>query len=114
MPSTHQVYNDWSPEYFENKAREVGEYTHKYIQRLISQYTYPELGYKQSQGILAFLKAYKAERVENACKRGLEYQKSSFHTIENILKNNLDMDDGLFKVPLNHIPLHENIRGSYN
>jgi transposase len=114
MPSSHQAYNDWSPEYFENKAKAVGEFTHKYIHRLIAQYTYPELGYKQSQGILAFLKAYKPERIENACKRGFEYQKSSYHTIEKILKNNLDMEDDLFKVPLNSIPVHENIRGRYN
>jgi len=113
MPSTHQAYNDWSPEHFENRAREVGEHTHKYIQRLISQYTYPELGYKQAQGILSFLKAYKPHRIENACKRGLEYRKSSYHTIENILKNNLDLDQGLFGVPFSQIPSHENIRGGY-
>jgi len=113
MPSTHQAYNDWCPEYFEKKAKVVGECTQKYISRLISQYSYPELGYKQAQGILAFLKVHRPERIENACKRGLEHQRSSFRTIEKILKNNLDLDEGLFNVPGDHIPLHENIRGGY-
>lgn len=113
MPSSHQAYGKWSPEYFEERACQVGPYALAYIQMLLKQYNYPELAYKQGQGILAFTKSYPKERLENACKRGLEYHKASFRTIEMILKNNLDMEQ---QDPLStdaaQVPAHGNIRGA--
>lgn len=113
MPSSHQAYGQWSPEYFEDRARQVGPYTLAYIQQLITQYSYPEIAYKQSQGILSFAKTYTKERLEMACKRALGYHKASFHTIEMILKNKLDMEQDVPE-PLSgaSIPEHGNIRGA--
>ncbi len=113
MPSSHQAYGKWSPAYFEDRARQVGPFALAYIQMLVKQYSYPELAYKQSQGILAFTKSYAKERLEKACKRGLEYHKASFRTIEMILKNNLDMeqeDEGGGQTAM--VPQHNNIRGA--
>jgi hypothetical protein len=69
MPSTHRAYQQWSPQHFEDRAREVGSCTLEYIRKLLGQYSYPEVAYKQAQGILAFLKQYDRSRLENACKR---------------------------------------------
>ncbi|UKJ06193.1 IS21 family transposase [Solitalea lacus] len=113
MPSSHQAYGQWSPEYFQGRARQVGPFTLAYIQRLFTQYNYPEIAYKQSQGILAFGKTYNNERLEKACKRGLEYHKASYRTIEMILKNNLDMEQEDPAEPSGSpIPEHSNIRGA--
>ncbi|QIH35978.1 transposase [Sphingobacterium sp. DR205] len=110
MPSSHQVYNQWNPIYFEQRAAIVGPYAQEYIRKLIGQYNYPELGYKQAQGILSFVKTYGTSRVENACKRALSHHKSSYQTIHNILKNRLDtLEEGLEQQTF-HIPVHENLR----
>src|SRR5690606_41975347 len=90
MPSSHQSYGSWSPEYFKDRARQIGPDTLAYIERLFTQYNYPEIAYKQSQGILSFVKTYNKDRLEGACSRALEYHKASYRTIEMILKNNLD------------------------
>lgn len=111
MPSSHQAYGQWSPQYFEDRAREQGPATLEYIRRLMTQYSYPEIAYKQSQGILSFAHAYDKERLERACKRALQYHKASYHTIANILKNRLDMEGfSAEEVPV--IPHHDNIRGA--
>lgn len=113
MPSSHQAYGRWSPEYFQNRARGTGACTLAYIERLFSQYNYPEIAYKQSQGILSFEKTYSKERLEAACKRALEHHKASYRTIEMMLKNNLDTLDQKYEVQSGPaIPEHSNIRGA--
>ncbi len=109
MPSSHQVYNDWNPLYFEQQASAIGASTQEYIRRLIAQYNYPELAYKQAQGILSYAKAYGATRLNNACKRALLHHWASYQTISNILKNGLDT---LQEEPqaIFSIPMHENLR----
>jgi len=112
MPSAHQAYSEWSLEYFVKRAQYIGPHTVAYIERLILQYNYPEKGYKQAQGILAFKKQYGAERLEKACKRAFIYSRSQYGTIETILKKGLDQQE-LFDSPTDHqISAHENIRGS--
>lgn len=112
MPSTHQVYNDWNPDWFAQKAARIGPYAESYIRRLIDQYDYPEIGYKQAQGILALTKQYLPQRVEAACRRAAGGHRAGYHTITSILNNNLDRIDQP-ELPLeNHIPDHTNIRGS--
>lgn len=111
MPSAHQAYNDWNPGWFAKRAGTIGPYTQSYIRRLIDQYDYPEIGYKQAQGILALAKTYPPQRVEAACRRAAQGHRAGYRTIANILKNNLDQT-GQSELPLeNHIPNHSNIRG---
>ena len=50
MSSTHQFYNDWSPEYFNKLALSIGQKTGEYISLMIAQQDYPETGYKQALG----------------------------------------------------------------
>ena len=111
LPSTHQAYNDWNPDWFARRAAKIGPCTERYIQRLIGQYEYPELGYKQAQGILAFLGWYPPERLEAACKRADQGYRASYRSIEHILGNNLDQMDEPEPPLQDPIPEHENIRG---
>lgn len=111
MPSSHQVYSQWRPEYFLDRALRVGTHTRDYIERLIGQYSYPEIAYKQSQGILSFAAHYGRGRLENACRRALEYHRASYHTIEKILRNRLDMLEENMEED-QPIPEHANVRGA--
>ena len=112
MPSTHQAYNDWNPEWFTKRAGQVGSHTQAYITKLIGQYNYPEIGYKQAQGILSFSKTYGPRRLERACKRAGLHHRAAYRTIENILKNNLDYLDEPEPESEKPIPEHPNIRGA--
>ncbi len=113
MPSTHQYYSDWNPGFFDRMAQKIGPHTQEYIRRLIGQYSYPEVGYKQAQGILSFQKGFGPERLEKACQRALGFQKASCHTLERILKNKMDLDQSADNQ--NHVtPEHDNIRGAFS
>ena len=58
LSSTHRFYSDWSPEYFNKLAGNIGPKTSEYATLLIEQQDYPETGYKQALGILSLKKAF--------------------------------------------------------
>ena len=113
LSSTHKYYQSWSREFFVKKAGEIGINTATYIAKLIDQQSYPEIGFKRSQGIIAFKHKYPIERVEAACMRALNYDLCSFKIIENILKNNADMEQKIKQVGHNIKP-HNNLRNASN
>jgi len=110
MPSTHQAYSSWNPGWFDKLAERIGPHTRGYISRLMGQYTYPEIGYKQAQGILSLAKQVGSDRIERACERAATYHRANYSTIENIIKHQLDLivNDEVVE----HIPEHANIRGA--
>jgi transposase len=111
MASTHRYYSSWSPEFFAKRGAAISSEVETYITKLIAQYNYPELGYKQAQGILSLVKSYGEERLSNACKLGLMASKYSYRIIDNILKNR--MDEQQAEEPRQaHVPQHNNIRGA--
>lgn len=111
MSSTHQFYNDWSPEYFNKLALSIGPKTGEYISLLIAQQDYPETGYKQALGILSLKKAFDKHRIEKACTLALTHDKYSYRTIKRILENNMDKAIET-KTQQLLIPIHVNIRGA--
>jgi hypothetical protein len=80
------------------------------VSKLILQYNYPEIGYKQAQGIIHLTRMYDKSRIEKACHRGLSAAHCSYRFIENMLKAGLDQLELSFEEH-NHIPEHQNIRG---
>ena len=111
MPSAHQAYSAWSLEYFVKRAQYIGPHTVAYIERLILQYSYPEKGYKQAQGILSFKKHYGPQRLEKACERASIYSRSQYRTIETILQKGLDQQEEYYDTTDYKITTHDNIRG---
>ncbi len=98
--------------FFQKKASSIGPYTVQYITRLILQYPYKPIGYKQANGITAGLaRLYSSTRVENACERASVLDRCSFQIIENMLKSGMDQLE-MLTIENNHIPEHENIRGA--
>ena len=112
LASTHRYYASWNAAFFAKRGSAISTSVETYITKLISQYTYPELGYKQAQGILSLAKAYGEERLSRACQIGLTASRYSYQIVANILKNR--MDEQVVEEPLtdDHIPPHANIRGA--
>lgn len=111
LTSAHQAYSEWSLSFFQQKAKHIGLQTGEYITKLILQYKYPEIGYKQAMGIIHLTRLYDKDRVEKACQRGLLASHCSYRTLENILKMRMDQLE-LSLEDRNHIPAHTNIRGA--
>jgi hypothetical protein len=115
LSSTHRNYIDWSPEYFENKAKQHGEHVVKCVKHIMANVSFPEIGYKRVMGLIQLHKNYGSQRLNNACKKALEIDAVSYKRIGNILKNNIDKHS-LFYQSLEeeppHIPNHNNIRGA--
>jgi hypothetical protein len=109
--STHKAYGEWSLSFFQDKGERIGPHAAEYITRIILQYTYPEIGYKQAMGIIHLARLYPKDRIEKACGRALALQHCSFRIIDNMLRSGMDrMDPSVSKS--NHIPAHDNIRGA--
>lgn len=115
LSSSHKEYSEWSPEFFKNKAAPHGTYVVDCVEKILTASEYPEPGYKRAMGLIQLHKSYGSDRLNNACKRALEADTTSYMRIKNILKNNTDQSS-LFYQDMEettpHIPLHKNIRGA--
>jgi len=112
LSSTHQFYKDWSPAFFEKKAACYGRQVVAYVKALIESKAYPEIGYKQCMGIFSLAKNYPNHRLNNACKRALNYHRYGYHIIKSILENKMDLELEEEKIQPTNIEVHHNIRGS--
>lgn len=114
LSSTHQHYLDWSPDYFIGQAAALGMHVKECISMLFDQKDYPESAYKSALGIIHLARQYGKERLNAACDRAMHAKAVSYQRIKNMLQNNQDrLCPQLFEsAPANHIPIHENIRGS--
>lgn len=113
LSSAHQFYQNWSPDYFARLARPHGQQVEAYVRALIKSKPYPEIAYKQCQGILSLSKKFDPPRLNNACARGLELSRYGYHIIHNILINKMDLADA--PIPAQDeltIDQHPNIRGA--
>jgi len=114
MPISHQKYLEWNPSRIMTWAEKTGQYTKEMVKSILETRKYPEQGYRSCLGILRLTNIYSALRMENACKRAINYQAYSFKSVKLILENNLDKEAELF--PSNNdskpvLPAHENVRG---
>lgn len=110
LPSSHQAFRAWSPDYFKTCALKVGANTALYIEALINQFAYPEHAFKQAQGILSLSKAYGRTELEQACTTGLQMTSYGMSKIQRILKNKTyQHPETNNNVQLN-IGIHENLR----
>ena len=115
LSSTHKVYSQWSPEFFEQKAVRHGQSVVRFIKGLFTNADYPEVNYKRANGILQMGKTYGSDRLNKACKRACDIGEYKYTLVKNILLNKqeeleLDFDQLSDQTP--HIPKHDNIRGA--
>lgn len=113
MPEGHQRYYEqkgWTADYFLNLAQTIGTHTHQYVQGVLKGKHFTEQTYNACRGLFRLGKDYGPERLEAACKRALSGNNYNYHTIRNILLNNLD-NQSLEQGDLFRMPDHDNVRG---
>ncbi len=115
LASKHRFLTDWNPEKFILRAAEVGESCKEYIEGLLAVRQHPEQAYRSCQGVLSFAVRAGYTRLNNACKRALQFKDFSYHTIRVILEKGLDRDDLTAEDDPStdppDLPDHDNLRG---
>jgi len=114
LPKAHQHQLSWNEEQILTVAQTIGAETAQYIQKFIETKAYPVEAYRSCLGIFSLGKEtkYGKERLNHACKRGLEHKSFSYKTIETILIKGLDKESAAKQ---NYeLPKHENVRQNYN
>ncbi len=112
LASKHRYMSDWNPTKFIERAEEVGPETKQYIIELLNTRQHPEQTYRSCQGVLSFAARVGKDRLNNACRRALQYGDYGYQTIRAILERGLDGNTDEVE-PGNDQPLppHDNIRG---
>jgi transposase len=114
MPEGHQHFFEqqgWTADYFLQQAQKNGAATHAYITEVLRGRHFTEQTYNACRGLLRLGKQYGVERLEAACRRGLQGAVFNYRTIHNILANNLDQQPPDLQGNLFRIPDHDNQRG---
>ena len=110
MPSYHKFVAEWSSEKFITWASHIGDHCRAYIIKILNKKQHPEQSYKSCLGILHLAKKSGNDRLNNACKRALDYHTFNYKIIENILHNGWDnVQDA--EPEDSQVPDHQNIRG---
>jgi transposase len=110
MPAEHQFVSEWSSERMINWGGNIGEHVKAMVEGVLGSRAFPEQAYKVCLGILSLSKKYGNERVNNACKRALQFNYYSYKAVKKILEKGLDRVQEESAAP--ELPLHNNIRGS--
>lgn len=110
LTQNQKHYLELNPEKLLEEAEEVGTYTNQFIAKILEEGKYPAKAYRSCSGILQLANKVGTVRVENACRRALDYGTHNYTIIKNILENNMDkfIEDQENQDPL---PDHKNIRG---
>lgn len=111
MPSAHRRHAGWTHERIGREAASIGPDTAALTQIILESRPHPEQGFRACLGILRLARQYGTERLEAACRRGLEIGARSYASISSILHNGLDRQPPR-KAAAPELPLdHPNIRG---
>ena len=112
MPSHHQFISEWSSEKFITWAAHIGENCKAYIIKILDKKQHPEQSYKSCLGVLHLTKKFGKVRLDNACKRAIDYGAYNYNIIERILKKGWDNLDEEIEQEID-MPSHDNIRGGH-
>lgn len=110
MSSHHKFVSDWNPKKFIDWSANIGSYCNEYIIKILDKKQHPEQSYKSCIGILQLAKKVGNTRLNNACKRALNYQAYNYNMIVRILEKGWDEIEET-PVENDELPIHNNIRG---
>lgn len=110
MAKNHQFIAGWNPDYFINKASSIGDSCKTFIALLLTKRQHPEQSYRSCQGVLQLVSKVGHDRLNNACRRALNYERISYQSVKSILEKGLDRIEEDPK-EYSSIPMHKNIRG---
>ena len=111
MPSAHRRYAEWTPARLMREAAAVGPSAIALFEAIMQAKPHPEQGFRSCLGILRLAKTYGTQRLEAACRRGIDIGATSYGSIASILKHGIDragaQDSAAPSAPIQHA----NIRG---
>ena len=90
MPKNHREYKGWTKERFITWAQKIGPSTAEIVHNRLHSREHIVQSFRVCLGILGLAKKFNNDRLENACRRAISINTSSYKSINNILKNNLD------------------------
>ena len=90
MPSSHRRHAGWTHERIQREAAAIGPDTATLVDVILRSRPHPEQGFRACLGILRLARQYGVDRLEAACRRGLEIGARSYGSINSILHNGLD------------------------
>ena len=114
MPEGHRRYFEqqgWTPEYFLERAAQIGPDTVLFFQGLLRTRQFTEQTYNACRGVLRLNHEFGAARLELACRIAQKGEAYNYKTVHNILSNNQDKRLAIPKEDFK-IPEHQNLRGS--
>lgn len=117
MPPKHRHQAEWTPQRLINWAQKTGQHTATVVEIILKSKPHPQQGFRSCLGILRLAQGYSAERLEAACCRAHHLGSYSFHSIQSILKHQLDLqplpeDETMSDKPQTHQRQHSNVRGA--
>jgi len=107
----HQYRKDWTPERMIERATEHGNDVRDLVVKILEKPQHPEQAFKSCSGILSYGKKVGSERLNNACRRAVEYGIYTYKIVQAILEKQLDMEEVTEQKAEILLPEHENIRG---
>ena len=113
LPSKHQYIVNQSPERFIKQADEIGTYTRQMVIRILETSRYADAAFRSCSGIINLSRKVGIVRLENACRRALEFDVYTYKVVESILAKELDRYPEPEK-KVKNLPKHNNIRGKQN
>jgi transposase len=81
------------------------------FQQILASKPFPQQGYNACYGIMRLGKSYGDDRLEAACERALSLGTTRYHSIESILKKNLDRRPLPTPITTKEPVHHDNVRG---
>lgn len=110
LPEKHQHFLNRSPEKFIKSADKVGTYTRELIIKILETSRYADQAYRSCAGVLRMQNKVGNIRLDNACRRALEFEAYTCTVIERILAKDLDRYPETCSTN-KKLPDHKNIRG---
>jgi transposase len=113
-PLHHQKKNlEWTPERICRWGETFGPHTAAMAQAIMDSRSYPEQGYRACLGLLRLGERFGKERLEAACRRGLDLGSCSFRSVRSILEQGLDRQSlEPESDSAAHQLVHDNVRGA--
>lgn len=113
MLPTHRYYAKWDMNSQLDWAMSIGEYTHQFLQTLLTAAKNHDVAFRISNSIKQLLNEYEPQRLESACQHAIQIGATNSTSLRNILKNKLDLNSKSTSLEVSQADFdHQNIRGN--
>ena len=112
MIPAHRFYAKWDMDAQLDWALSIGQYTHQYLQTLLTSAKNHDVAFRISNSIKQLVNEYDAQKLELSCQRAIEIGASNSTNLRHILKNRLYNNTSITNTEISQADFdHQNIRG---